>query len=96
MKNLRSSVCTTGRKMAGARSLWRANGMKEEQFGQPVIAVVNSFTQFVPGHVGLRDVGRLVATWVSPSVGAILFNVFLLSIIASTIMKMRKKARAQG
>ncbi|MFR5870734.1 MAG: dihydroxy-acid dehydratase [Alistipes sp.] len=56
MKNLRSSVCTTGRKMAGARSLWRANGMKEEQFGQPVIAVVNSFTQFVPGHVHLHEI----------------------------------------
>mgnify|MGYP003623471234 FL=1 len=47
-----------GRKMAGARSLWRANGMKEEQFGRPVIAIVNSFTQFVPGHVHLHSVGQ--------------------------------------
>ena len=57
---LRSSVSVTGRKMAGARSLWRANGMKEEQFGQPIIAVVNSFTQFVPGHVHLHDIGQMV------------------------------------
>jgi len=56
MKNkLRSSVTFTGRTMAGARSLWRANGMKEEHFGKPVIAVVNSFSQFVPGHVHLHE-----------------------------------------
>jgi len=61
MKNsLRSSRSTTGRKMAGARSLWRANGMKEEQFGKPVIAIVNSFSQFVPGHVHLHETGQLV------------------------------------
>lgn len=48
-KPLRSAQCTQGRRMAGARALWRANGMKEEQIGKPVIAVVNSFTQFVPG-----------------------------------------------
>ena len=65
MKNLRSSVCTTGRKMAGARSLWRANGMKEEQFGQPVIAVVNSFTQFVPGHVHLHEIGQQIKEWIA-------------------------------
>lgn len=57
---LRSATSTKGRKMAGARSLWRANGMKEEQFGKPVIAIVNSFTQFVPGHVHLHDVGQLI------------------------------------
>ncbi len=50
----------TGRTMAGARSLWRANGMKEEQFGKPVIAIVNSFSQFVPGHVHLHDAGQAV------------------------------------
>jgi dihydroxy-acid dehydratase len=50
----------TGRTMAGARSLWRANGMKEEQFGKPVIAIVNSFSQFVPGHVHLHDVGQAI------------------------------------
>ena len=49
--NLRSTVTMTGRRMAGARSLWRANGMKDEQFGMPVIGIVNSFTQIVPGHV---------------------------------------------
>ncbi|MEI8224386.1 MAG: dihydroxy-acid dehydratase [Bacteroidota bacterium] len=61
MKNpLRSSKTTTGRIMAGARSLWRANGMKEEQFGKPVIAIVNSFSQFVPGHVHLHEIGQVV------------------------------------
>jgi dihydroxy-acid dehydratase len=61
MKNqLRSSKTTTGRNMAGARSLWRANGMTEEQFGKPVIAIVNSFTQFVPGHVHLHEIGQVV------------------------------------
>jgi dihydroxy-acid dehydratase len=61
MKNqLRSSKTTTGRNMAGARSLWRANGMKEEQMGKPVIAVINSFSQFVPGHVHLHEIGQVV------------------------------------
>ena len=57
---LRSSVTTQGRRMAGARALWRANGMSEEQIGRPVIAVVNSFTQFVPGHVHLHEIGQQV------------------------------------
>lgn len=56
--SLRSSKTFTGRKMAGARALWRANGMKEEQFGKPVIAIVNSFSQFVPGHVHLHEIGQ--------------------------------------
>ena len=61
MKNpLRSSFCTEGRRMAGARALWHANGMKKEQFGKPIIAIVNSFTQFVPGHTHLHEVGQLV------------------------------------
>ncbi|HOD16689.1 MAG TPA: dihydroxy-acid dehydratase [Spirochaetota bacterium] len=55
---LRSSLSTQGRKMAGARALWRANGMKEEQFGKPIIAIANSFTQFVPGHVHLHGIGQ--------------------------------------
>lgn len=59
-KRLRSATTTEGRRMAGARSLWRANGMKEEQFGRPVIAIVNSFTQFVPGHVHLHEVGQYI------------------------------------
>ncbi len=59
-KQLRSSRTTTGRNMAGARSLWRANGMKEEQMGKPVIAIVNSFSQFVPGHVHLHEIGQMV------------------------------------
>ena len=57
---LRSARTTIGRNMAGARSLWRANGMKQEQFGKPVIAIVNSFTQFVPGHVHLHEIGQVV------------------------------------
>ena len=56
----RSATSTGGRRMAGARSLWRANGMKEEQIGKPIIAVVNSFTQFVPGHVHLHNIGQQV------------------------------------
>ncbi|NIJ07699.1 dihydroxy-acid dehydratase [Sphingomonas vulcanisoli] len=57
----RSRTTTHGRNMAGARGLWRATGMKDEDFGKPIIAVVNSFTQFVPGHVHLKDLGQLVA-----------------------------------
>ena len=57
---LRSAVCTEGRRMAGARALWVANGMKREQFGKPIIAVVNSFTQFVPGHTHLHEAGQIV------------------------------------
>ncbi len=57
---LRSSVCTEGRRMAGARALWVANGMKRNQFGKPIIAIVNSFTQFVPGHTHLHEAGQIV------------------------------------
>ncbi len=57
----RSKTTTAGRNMAGARALWRATGMKDEDFKKPIIAVVNSFTQFVPGHVHLKDMGQLVA-----------------------------------
>jgi dihydroxy-acid dehydratase len=58
--DLRSNTTTQGRLMAGARSLWRANGMKDEQMGKPVIAIVNSFTQFVPGHVHLHEIGQQI------------------------------------
>ena len=61
MPTYRSKTSTAGRNMAGARSLWRATGMKDEDFAKPIIAVVNSFTQFVPGHVHLKDLGQLVA-----------------------------------
>jgi dihydroxy-acid dehydratase len=61
MPPYRSRTTTHGRNMAGARGLWRATGMKNEDFGKPIIAVVNSFTQFVPGHVHLKDLGQLVA-----------------------------------
>jgi dihydroxy-acid dehydratase len=61
MPAYRSRTTTHGRNMAGARGLWRATGMKDADFGKPIIAVVNSFTQFVPGHVHLKDLGQLVA-----------------------------------
>jgi len=61
MPQYRSRTTTHGRNQAGARGLWRATGMKEEDFGKPIIAVANSFTQFVPGHVHLKDLGQLVA-----------------------------------
>lgn len=57
---LRSAVCTEGRRMAGARALWVAAGMKHEQFGKPIIAIVNSFTQFVPGHTHLHEIGQII------------------------------------
>src|ERR1700742_4573464 len=61
MPAYRSRTTTHGRNMAGARGLWRATGMKDGDFGKPIIAVANSFTQFVPGHVHLKDLGQLVA-----------------------------------
>ena len=61
MPVLRSRTSTHGRNMAGARGLWRATGMKDEDFGKPIVAIANSFTQFVPGHVHLQDLGQLVA-----------------------------------
>ena len=59
-KQLRSSFSTQGRRMAGARALWAANGMKKEQLGKPIIAIVNSLTEFVPGHVHLLEIGQVV------------------------------------
>ena len=59
-REFRSSITTQGRRMAGARALWRATGMKTEDFQKPIIAIANSFTQFVPGHVHLHQVGRRV------------------------------------
>ena len=56
----RSATTTAGRNMAGARALWRATGVKNEDFGKPIIGIANSFTQFVPGHVHLKDLGQLV------------------------------------
>ncbi|MCL1125895.1 dihydroxy-acid dehydratase [Shewanella surugensis] len=61
MPKLRSATSTEGRNMAGARALWRATGVKDNDFGKPIIAISNSFTQFVPGHVHLKDMGALVA-----------------------------------
>ena len=61
MPQYRSRTTTHGRNMAGARALWRATGMKDGDFGKPIIAIANSFTQFVPGHVHLKDMGQLVA-----------------------------------
>ncbi len=65
----RSRTTTHGRNMAGARGLWRATGMKDSDFGKPIIAVVNSFTQFVPGHVHLKDLGQMVAREIEASGG---------------------------
>ncbi len=69
MPQYRSRTSTHGRNMAGARALWRATGVNEGDFGKPIIAVVNSFTQFVPGHVHLKDIGQLVATEIEAAGG---------------------------
>ena len=69
MPEYRSKTSTAGRNMAGARALWRATGMKDDDFQKPIIAVVNSFTQFVPGHVHLKDLGQLVAREIEASGG---------------------------
>ncbi len=69
MPSLRSRTSTHGRNMAGARALWRATGMTDDDFGKPIVAVANSFTQFVPGHVHLRDMGRLVADAIADAGG---------------------------
>ncbi|GGW91287.1 dihydroxy-acid dehydratase [Alteromonas halophila] len=69
MPKLRSATTTQGRNMAGARALWRATGMKDADFGKPIIAIANSFTQFVPGHVHLKDMGQLVARSVEAAGG---------------------------
>lgn len=69
MPKYRSATTTHGRNMAGARALWRATGMTDADFGKPIIAVVNSFTQFVPGHVHLRDLGKLVAQQIEAAGG---------------------------
>jgi len=69
MPAYRSRTSTHGRNMAGARGLWRATGMKDGDFGKPIIAVVNSFTQFVPGHVHLKDLGQLVARQIEAAGG---------------------------
>ena len=64
---LRSAVCTEGRRMAGARALWVANGMKREQFGKPIIAIANSFTKFVPGHTHLHEAGQIIKNEIEKS-----------------------------
>ncbi|HHI81810.1 MAG TPA: dihydroxy-acid dehydratase, partial [Rhizobiales bacterium] len=69
MPAYRSRTTTHGRNMAGARGLWRATGMKDEDFDKPIVAIVNSFTQFVPGHVHLKDLGQMVAREVEAAGG---------------------------
>src|SRR5690242_2214133 len=69
MPELRSRTTTHGRNMAGARALWRATGMTDDDFDKPIVAVANSFTQFVPGHVHLRDMGKLVADEIAAAGG---------------------------
>src|SRR5690606_15487028 len=70
MPKYRSATTTHGRNMAGARALWRATGMTDDDFGKPIVAVVNSFTQFVPGHAPLKDLRQLVARQVHAAGGA--------------------------
>ena len=69
MPVLRSKTTTEGRNMAGARALWRATGMTDDDFGKPIVAIANSYTQFVPGHVHLKDLGGLVADAVAAAGG---------------------------
>ena len=69
MPQLRSATSTSGRNMAGARALWRATGMTDSDFGKPIVAIANSFTEFVPGHVHLRDLGKIVAEQVAAAGG---------------------------
>ena len=69
MPQLRSATSTSGRNMAGARALWRATGMTDGDFGKPIIAIANSFTEFVPGHVHLRDLGKIVAEQIQAAGG---------------------------
>jgi dihydroxy-acid dehydratase len=69
MAKYRSHTTTKGRNMAGARALWRATGMTDDDFNKPIIAIANSFTQFVPGHVHLKDMGQLVAEEVAKAGG---------------------------
>ncbi|MFT4263281.1 MAG: dihydroxy-acid dehydratase [Nocardioides sp.] len=69
MPVLRSATSTSGRNMAGARALWRATGMTDDDFGKPIVAIANSFTEFVPGHVHLRDLGKIVAEQVAAAGG---------------------------
>ena len=69
MVHYRSRTTTHGRNMAGARSLWRATGLKDSDFGKPIIAVATSFTQFVPGHVHLKELGQLVCQVITQAGG---------------------------
>src|SRR3981189_3257208 len=69
MPPLRSRITTHGRNAAGARSLWRATGMTDSDFGKPIVAIANSYTQFVPGHVHLKDMGDIVAEGVRAAGG---------------------------
>ena len=75
MKKYRSKITTEGRTRAGARALWRANGMKEDDFNKPVIAIVNSYTNFVPGHVHLKEIGQFLKDYINKNGGfAVEFN----------------------
>ena len=69
MPPLRSRTSTAGRNAAGARALWRATGMTDSDFGKPIIAIANSYTQFVPGHVHLKNVGEIVAEQIAAAGG---------------------------
>ena len=93
MPEYRSRTTTHGRNMAGARALWRATGMKEGDFGKPIIAIANSFTQFVPGHVHLKDLGQLVAREIDKAGGvAKEFNTGLPPVFVPTSMLVQSRS----
>ena len=87
MPAYRSKTSTHGRNMAGARALWRATGIKDKDFGKPIIAVVNSFVEFVPGHVHLKDLGQMVAREIEAAGGiAKEFNTLRLTMVCYATM----------
>ena len=89
---LRSAVCTEGRRMAGARALWVANGMKREQFGKPIIAIANSFTQFVPGHTHLHEAGQIIKNQSTDNIKYSEDNKYTYSILVDAINRTISKS----
>ena len=89
MPKLRSLKTMEGREMAGARALWHATGTKVEDFGKPVICVVNSYTQFVPGHVHLKDLGQVVARAIEAA-GGVAKEMNTIAVDDGTVSQSRK------
>ena len=86
---LRSRVTTVGRQAAGARALWRATGTGENEFGKPIVAIVNSYTQFVPGHVHLKEVGDIVANAVRAAGGTAIL--IMVSVALTTVKQIESQ-----